>query len=740
MKSNLIFTVFFIIILFSGTIAPSIVIDADALKGKGVGISKYGKSTDICGLQLCSEISGGKVAFTQKMENYLDNQVASELVPSRSFGLDTSDTIDDIKMKFTDEELIAVIGDVDLYTLIDEVVSDEIIDDEEFDSLFTKANQLHEETFLFNEIQTLMYSLEESAFDNSEVVDDAQIIKRIETLQLKIGEILHYYDEFKVILDESDFDKRESMISQLINFHNNNRWVLDDAISYKETVKEIEKIRNLFEPVIENQSVPTRGFLDDFGDIANEIVDDYDVGTITDGYDEELDNMIDDVTEDDLIDTEEFDKLAKGSSGLQQQIALLTSLNTLLDSFEIEISDYQDVLDVIEILQMITDLKTEINDAIVIYDSTSEKIKNILEDKDDLDPSTLILLVLDLSSEIDDATVTYDDVSEKISKIKESFQLLIESTDFDSQETEIITRSFVTGEINKELIGQIDFNQCDSYNDNYSSNLEECNNHVAGKVANKQKAIGCPSGTFADPVTGDCYSCPSGYDHDIFSSVNNEHVCWYRDYLKGHQVSAGAPGSWFSPLDVAYYMCYSGYQHDDKFIGSDARSCYKPHYSLPDKVIADDCASRGQFDGLDGFCYSCDDGFKHDWTQSVHVPGVCQAESEVGLCYSTPMEYLNTNPDEEGPDVRYGYATGRGFGTSGPVLDSVDCASTHHDNHSWMLTDGTDQYIKDDNTNNCALAAFLLKMPTSDQPITETARAIVGTNIGLVCGAVDLVD
>ena len=37
--------------------------DADASKGKGVGTSKYGSQTNICGLQLCSEISGGRDAW-----------------------------------------------------------------------------------------------------------------------------------------------------------------------------------------------------------------------------------------------------------------------------------------------------------------------------------------------------------------------------------------------------------------------------------------------------------------------------------------------------------------------------------------------------------------------------------------------------------------------------------------------------------------------------------------------------
>jgi len=37
--------------------------DAEALKSKGTATSQYGSSTDICGLQLCSEIPGGKSAW-----------------------------------------------------------------------------------------------------------------------------------------------------------------------------------------------------------------------------------------------------------------------------------------------------------------------------------------------------------------------------------------------------------------------------------------------------------------------------------------------------------------------------------------------------------------------------------------------------------------------------------------------------------------------------------------------------
>ncbi len=57
-----------IIPLFTTGLTTDYFTDADALKGKGVGTAKYGSSTDICGLQLCSEIPGGKDAWMEQQK------------------------------------------------------------------------------------------------------------------------------------------------------------------------------------------------------------------------------------------------------------------------------------------------------------------------------------------------------------------------------------------------------------------------------------------------------------------------------------------------------------------------------------------------------------------------------------------------------------------------------------------------------------------------------------------------
>ena len=88
LKFNFIFTLFFIVILFSGTVAPYMLIDADALKSKGTSLPQYGSSTNICGLELCSDYPGGRAAFTQYMANFLNP--TSMIVPDRGLHQDNT--------------------------------------------------------------------------------------------------------------------------------------------------------------------------------------------------------------------------------------------------------------------------------------------------------------------------------------------------------------------------------------------------------------------------------------------------------------------------------------------------------------------------------------------------------------------------------------------------------------------------------------------------------------------------
>ena len=49
--------------MFTAGLGTDYFTDADAIKGKGVGTSKYGSDTGICGLDLCSNFPGGRAAW-----------------------------------------------------------------------------------------------------------------------------------------------------------------------------------------------------------------------------------------------------------------------------------------------------------------------------------------------------------------------------------------------------------------------------------------------------------------------------------------------------------------------------------------------------------------------------------------------------------------------------------------------------------------------------------------------------
>ena len=58
--------------LFTTGLGTDYFTDADALKSKGTGTSQYGSSTNICGLDLCSNYPGGKAAWQAEHQSMPD--------------------------------------------------------------------------------------------------------------------------------------------------------------------------------------------------------------------------------------------------------------------------------------------------------------------------------------------------------------------------------------------------------------------------------------------------------------------------------------------------------------------------------------------------------------------------------------------------------------------------------------------------------------------------------------------
>ncbi len=77
-KSLRYIALFAILPLFTAGLTTDYFSDANALKSKGTSSSQYGSSTGVCGLQLCSEIPGGKAAWMEQQKSTPVAPVAKE--------------------------------------------------------------------------------------------------------------------------------------------------------------------------------------------------------------------------------------------------------------------------------------------------------------------------------------------------------------------------------------------------------------------------------------------------------------------------------------------------------------------------------------------------------------------------------------------------------------------------------------------------------------------------------------
>jgi hypothetical protein len=89
--------------LFTAGMTTDYFSDADAAKGAGVGTSKYGSNTGVCGLQLCSEIPGGKAAWEAGQEK------VTPVAPVEEFDMGDSMMEDDSMTEETEADLGTVL-------------------------------------------------------------------------------------------------------------------------------------------------------------------------------------------------------------------------------------------------------------------------------------------------------------------------------------------------------------------------------------------------------------------------------------------------------------------------------------------------------------------------------------------------------------------------------------------------------------------------------------------------------
>ena len=126
-------------IMVVGVFGTSFVSDAEALKGKGVGISQYGSSTDVCGLVLCSDYPGGKEAYKENWYSSFANQI-SEPAPSQQVVSEPKKTIR-VSAYNVDEEYPAQLDAFIHKFELDKISAEEaIVGIKEVHNAYVKAN------------------------------------------------------------------------------------------------------------------------------------------------------------------------------------------------------------------------------------------------------------------------------------------------------------------------------------------------------------------------------------------------------------------------------------------------------------------------------------------------------------------------------------------------------------------------------------------------------------------------
>ncbi|WP_316504457.1 DUF7482 domain-containing protein [Nitrosopumilus sp.] len=89
--------------LFTAGLGTSYVQDAEAAKGQGVGSSKYGSGTNVCGLQLCSEYPGGKAAWIAEQEGSTAEVEVPQETEEESSDIDSQQETEEEMMSMTEK-------------------------------------------------------------------------------------------------------------------------------------------------------------------------------------------------------------------------------------------------------------------------------------------------------------------------------------------------------------------------------------------------------------------------------------------------------------------------------------------------------------------------------------------------------------------------------------------------------------------------------------------------------------
>ena len=199
-KLNLV--MFMATIMVVGMIGSSVVPNAEALKGKGVGISQYGSSTNICGLVMCSEYPGGKEAYEEIWTSSFRSQnIVSDIVTQ-----DKSETkYVPVSTHNADEEFPAQL-DVFIHKFeLDKITADEAIDGiKEVHSAYVAAKITND---IIDSVGDKLNLYRQEIFDATTAVESIHLSAEPQNVnpeyQGALDEVIHKFELDKITADEA---------------------------------------------------------------------------------------------------------------------------------------------------------------------------------------------------------------------------------------------------------------------------------------------------------------------------------------------------------------------------------------------------------------------------------------------------------------------------------------------------------------------------------------------------------
>lgn len=145
-----------------------------------------------------------------------------------------------------------------------------------------------------------------------------------------------------------------------------------------------------------------------------------------------------------------------------------------------------------------------------------------------------------------------------------------------------------------------------------------------------QEAAGCPAGQVHDLLTGDCFSCPEGYNRRLLLPIDDPEVCEKSTFaVATRQNQAGCPDGEFPILGTnSCWKCPAGYQQA-LIVTTAADACEKParsEFTAAESAGSSggtDCPAGYVYDLLLGRCYKCPSGYSKHLLRGWNTNNAC---------------------------------------------------------------------------------------------------------------------